>query len=591
MSSSSIEMNNSVTVNSLLMKSLESATREYARKCVTSLATEYGFSEEDALKLLKLENLKLQVQEMKKRSGGKAKAKEAKEAKMKAEKPKKEKALFPLPFSKENVLESGCQGLCYDSGLFTQCPKTCIESLKYCKTCQSEIDQNGGTTNGTVAERLSCGLMEFKDPKGRKPVAYSKIMAKKNVSREQVEAEAGKLNIMIDEMHFVVGSSKKKKGEKKPEVVEDDLLANLLEELGAENSDEDVIDLEGEVAQKKQQQAEEKAQQQADEVALKKQQQAEEKALKDAEVALKKQQQAEEKALKDAEVALKKQQQAEEKALKDAEVALKKQQQAEEKALKDAEKAAKAQQIADEKAAKAQQIADEKAAKAQQIADEKAAKDAEKAAKAQQIADEKAALRSAKAQQIADEKAAKEAEKAQKIADEKAAKEQKIAEEKALKKQQQEEEKALKKKATSPEKKQKEGTRTIVATKANFKVGDKVKHNEQGVETIAIVTEVKMGKSFVEYNLRVVDDEREFVAPEGNIMTFKEPEPVAAPKKVTVKRITIGGKQYLKTVENLLYDPETKEEMGIYDPETDTIKELPDDSEDELSEDDMSDDE
>ena len=81
------------------------------------------------------------------------------------------------------------------------------------------------------------------------------------------------------------------------------------------------------------------------------------------------------------------------------------------------------------------------------------------------------------------------------------------------------------------------------------------------------------------------------VAPEGNIMTFKEPEPVAAPKKVTVKRITIGGKQYLKTVENLLYDPETKEEMGIYDPETNTIKALPDDSEDELDEDDMSDDE
>jgi len=57
------------------------------------------------------------------------------------------------------------------------------------------------------------------------------------------------------------------------------------------------------------------------------------------------------------------------------------------------------------------------------------------------------------------------------------------------------------------------------------------------------------------------------------------------PKKVTVKRITIDGKQYLKSSENLLYDPETKEEMGIYDPVTNTIKALPDDSEDELSED------
>ena len=75
---------NNMTVNSLLMKSLESATREYARKCVTQLASEYGFSEDEALRKLNLENLKLQVQEKKKRSGGKAKAKEAKAKEAKA---------------------------------------------------------------------------------------------------------------------------------------------------------------------------------------------------------------------------------------------------------------------------------------------------------------------------------------------------------------------------------------------------------------------------------------------------------------------------------------------------------------------------
>ena len=60
---------------------------------------------------------------------------------------------------------------------------------------------------------------------------------------------------------------------------------------------------------------------------------------------------------------------------------------------------------------------------------------------------------------------------------------------------------------------------------------------------------------------------------------------VAAPKKVTVKRVTIGGKEYLKTVDNLLYDPTTREEMGIYDELTNTIKDLPDDDDDEISED------
>jgi len=366
-----MEMNNEMTVNSLLMKSLESATREYARKCVSKLASEYGFSEDDALKKLNLENLKLQVQEMKKRSGGKAKAKEAKAKSEKPEKPekkeKKAKALFPLPFSKENVLESGCQGLAYNGGLFTQCPKECIASVNYCKQCQSEIDQYGGTTNGTVAQRLGCELMEFKDPKGRKPVTYMKMMEKQKLSREQVEAEAGKQNIVIDEIHFVAGEKKekKKKAEAVSVAVEDDLLSQLLNDL---EEDEESIDLETEVAVKKQQQAAEKAAKEA-EVAQKKQQQADEKAAKEAEVAQKKQQQADEKAAKEAE-----------KAAKEAEKAEKAQKIADEKAAKEAEVAQKKQQQADEKAAKAQQIADEKAAKAQQIADEKAAK-------AQQIAD------------------------------------------------------------------------------------------------------------------------------------------------------------------------------------------------------------
>ena len=99
-----------------------------------------------------------------------------------------------------------------------------------------------------------------------------------------------------------------------------------------------------------------------------------------------------------------------------------------------------------------------------------------------------------------------------------------------------------------------------------------------------------MGKSFVEYELAMEDGSTMSNAPEGNLMAAKVEAAVPA-KKVTVKRITIDGKQYLKTGENLLYDPETKEEMGIYDPVTNTIKALPDDDEDELEEDDMSDDE
>jgi hypothetical protein len=42
---------------------------------------------------------------------------------------------------------------------------------------------------------------------------------------------------------------------------------------------------------------------------------------------------------------------------------------------------------------------------------------------------------------------------------------------------------------------------------------------------------------------------------------------------------------YLKSPANILYNPDTKEEVGLYDAETNSIKALPDDDDDELSED------
>ena len=566
---STVNKSNVLSVTSLLVKTLENATREYARECVRECASLYGFSSDEALLKLNLENLTIQVRDMKKRGSKKVVEKEKK-----AVAEKKKSLGYPLPFVASLVCEDGCHGLAYNMGLFTQCPKVRMNDGNYCKVCQSETDLNGKPANGTIEERLGSGLMEFKDSKGRRPVAYSKIMEKMKITREQIESETG---MKLDEMHYAVvvveAKKKKEKAEKKEkvpkkikEIVLDDLFAGL------EDVEEEVLVVENEeLALKKQQQAEEaalKKQQQEAELAKK----AELKAAKEAELALKKQQQAEEaakkaelKALKDAELL----QKAELKATKDAELAEKK---AELKAIKDAELAKKAE----EKAAKDAELKAVKDAELAKKAEEKALKDAELALKKQQQADELAK----KKQQQADEKALKDAElalKKQQQADEKAAKEAELA----LKKQLQ----ADAKKAEP--KKQKEATRTVVASEARFKVGDKVEYrNEKGDVTKGTVSEVKMGKSFVEYVLQMEDGSCMSAAPEGNIMAAKvEVASEAAPKKVTVKRIVIGGKQYLKTMENLLYDPETKEEMGIYDPVTNTIKELPDDSEDEVSED------
>ena len=48
-------------------------------------------------------------------------------------------------------------------------------------------------------------------------------------------------------------------------------------------------------------------------------------------------------------------------------------------------------------------------------------------------------------------------------------------------------------------------------------------------------------------------------------------------KKVVVTRISIKGVEYLKAKEtNILYDPKTREEIGVWNKDTETIEDLPD---------------
>ena len=245
-------MNNTMgmSVTTLLLKTLENATKEYARECIRRCAQSYGFDSEDALRDLNLENLSMQVKEMKKRSAAKEPTKKTEKAE-KAVKAVKEvvvkKVQIPLPFVASMVKGDGCQGLAYNCGLFTQCQKIRMSQSDYCKGCQSEADMSasGVPTIGTVTGRLAVGMMEFRDGKGRGPIAYTKIMEKNGLSRERVEEEAGMLQITIDELHFVVQEEKKKalekagrpKAVKKVKVVTADTVEDLFAQL-VEDGDE-----------------------------------------------------------------------------------------------------------------------------------------------------------------------------------------------------------------------------------------------------------------------------------------------------------------------------------------------------------------
>ena len=171
----------------------------------------------------------------------------------------------------------------------------------------------------------------------------------------------------------------------------------------------------------------------------------------------------------------------------------------------------------------------------------KAELDAEKAAKKIELAE-------AKKLQLAAEKAEKAA---MAIAD-KESKKKELEDDKALKKQELDAAKALKK---AEEKAKKDALKPVKETKAKAPASKKSKKTDAATPSSATTT---------------------------TACAAAEEAPV---EKVTVSRITINGVKYLKSSTGVLYNQETKEEVGLYDEETGTIKPLPDDEDDEVTED------
>ena len=164
------------------------AAQELASKAVYACGEHYSFDAEEAISLLGLGAIQV--------------------SRNKQEKPEKGakvvtvKSSFPLPYSGE-CNDALCHGLRQNNSLFTQCQAQRKGENEFCKSCQSSADKNGGIPEyGTIEQRQAVGIFEYVDPKGRKPIAYTKIMKKFKVSQEQVLEEAGKMNKIVDVNHF-----------------------------------------------------------------------------------------------------------------------------------------------------------------------------------------------------------------------------------------------------------------------------------------------------------------------------------------------------------------------------------------------------
>jgi chemotaxis protein histidine kinase CheA len=198
-----MNFNASVFMSEQLNNLMVKAGQDLAQRAVTACAEHYKFDAEEAIRLLSLENVKVERKE-----SGKSKKNDILVKKIAVV-----KAAFPLPFNGE-FKDACCYALRQNNGLYTQCQVSRKGENSFCKQCQVLADKgvDGIPEYGTIQQRMASGIFEYVDPKGRKPVSYTKVMKKYKLTQEQVEEEASKLNITVDQGHFVAPEADAKRG-------------------------------------------------------------------------------------------------------------------------------------------------------------------------------------------------------------------------------------------------------------------------------------------------------------------------------------------------------------------------------------------
>jgi|LakMenEpi03Aug12_release.lakeMendotaPanAssembly.Ray.scaffolds.fasta_scaffold278342_1 hypothetical protein len=387
-----------ISIEVIMCDSFMNATREVVMKVISELSIKYNFDMDEALRLIDLngKSPKSNLSNLSKAS--------------KASKALKVKPKFALPYSGE-LDELCCQGLSKNQGLYTQCLISRMDSGEFCKSCQTSADLNNGVPEyGTIESRLKAYTegIEYKDPSGKSPVPYAKVMKKLKLTREEVEEEAGKLNMVINPIHFETDAVKKsgrpalkkkaeggevkpkgrpKKAKKVLELAgeEEDLFASLVMSANKKDSEsEDEVDENADTVIMSESEEEEEDKKAADEEAKLAAKSAEEEAKLAAKLA------AEEEAKLAAKLAAEEEAKLAAKKAADEEAKLAAKLAAEaKKETERLEKEAKKKAIEDEKEAKKKAIEDEKEAKKKAIEAKKEAERLEKEAKKKAVEEKK----------------------------------------------------------------------------------------------------------------------------------------------------------------------------------------------------------
>ena len=184
-----------IKVKEVLEKTLE----RYGEKLMKEVSEKYGIELNSLLKMIKIE-----VKEVEEIS-------------------RKTLSKIPMPFTGVMCVEN-CNAIRLNHGLYTQCTNEhniSKNGYDLCKTCvkQTEKNSNEKPTYGYIQDRIELGD-EFKDPKGKSPIQYGNIMEKLNISRKDVEEEAERLGLKLNEKMFEVKKSQRGRPKKSTDVVD-----------------------------------------------------------------------------------------------------------------------------------------------------------------------------------------------------------------------------------------------------------------------------------------------------------------------------------------------------------------------------------
>ena len=182
---------------------LEKTLERYGERLMKEVSVKYGIEMKELLKMINIEVKEVEEIERKRLSK------------------------IPMPFMGV-ICVKNCSGIKLNHGLYTQCINEKKEE-NLCKRCLKEKKDNGKPRYGYIEERIELGE-NYKDDNGKKPIGYGNVMKKLNISRKEVEEEAERLGIKLDEKIFEVKKCQRGRPKKSTAVVDTESECSELNE-------------------------------------------------------------------------------------------------------------------------------------------------------------------------------------------------------------------------------------------------------------------------------------------------------------------------------------------------------------------------